>query len=324
MELSKEGSLYRKMKLEKKMTETKTGRLMWNVLTALNHLHNQDPPVLHRDLKPENLLMFPNDQVKITDFGWSAEYNDVRNTFCGTQEYLAPEMIKGTGHDEKLDVWTLGILIFELIHGKTPFYIGGKGVNIRSQRKIIEKNILEGIFTMDESINPSTKEAIMAMLQPDKEKRPTTKELMQISFFSRAINPMKKSKSMKILENQENINMKEVSSLRLKTAQLKKTNEYLLKENKELLIQVQKANSTDLVNQLKKFKEEMSKLNKSNQELKSDNKRMEEDIGFSQKELRTLTSKLNKKNLNLVKAETTLQKIKEINKYIFKKSKVNI
>ena len=121
MELSREGSLYKKLKVEKKFSETRTGRYMYSILQGLHFMHSQDPPILHRDLKPENLLMFDAEKVKLTDFGWSAEQSGVRNTFCGTQEYLAPEMIRGTGHDEKLDVWTLGILIFEMIHGRTPF-----------------------------------------------------------------------------------------------------------------------------------------------------------------------------------------------------------
>ena len=61
--------------------------------------------IIHRDLKPENLLLFEGEVVKVTDFGWSAESEEIRNTFCGTQEYLAPEMINGTGHDAKLDIW---------------------------------------------------------------------------------------------------------------------------------------------------------------------------------------------------------------------------
>ena len=59
--------------------------------------------------------------MKICDFGWSNVNDDVRNTYCGTTDYLSPEMILGTGHDEKLDVWTVGVLMYELLFGKTPF-----------------------------------------------------------------------------------------------------------------------------------------------------------------------------------------------------------
>lgn len=65
----------------------------------------------------------------LIDFGWSNLKNDFRNTYCGTVEYLSPEMILGTGHTEKLDIWTVGILIYELLYGKTPFSIKNESPN---------------------------------------------------------------------------------------------------------------------------------------------------------------------------------------------------
>ncbi len=93
---------------------------MKDILKAIQYLHNRKPPILHRDIKPENILSL-NGALKIADFGWSNLGNDFRNTYCGTPEYLSPEMIDGTGHDQKLDIWTLGILMYELLHGKPPF-----------------------------------------------------------------------------------------------------------------------------------------------------------------------------------------------------------
>ncbi len=61
--------------------------------------------------------------LKICDFGWCVqqEFDEQRNTFCGTLEYMAPEMIKSQTHNHMLDVWSLGILLFELCHGRAPF-----------------------------------------------------------------------------------------------------------------------------------------------------------------------------------------------------------
>lgn len=322
MELSKQGSLYRKLKIEKKFTESKTGRYMLNVLSAMHFLHAQDPPILHRDLKPENLLMFENDVVKITDFGWSAEQNDVRNTFCGTQEYLAPEMIDGSGHDEKLDVWTLGILVYELIHGKTPFYFSGKNMDVRNQRKAIEKNIMTGKFDMDPKLEKSTKDAIRHMLQPRKQKRPTTRQLLDCDFFKRAANPMTKSKSKKALHQQQNISMKEVIQMRIKLAELKKENNDLKENLANLEKKVEAGPNQDMSQKVKELEESIKKLKTQNHEIQAKNKELSEDLEFAQREERNLKQKLTQRNQNIAKLEKSGQQIKDVNKFIFGKSKV--
>jgi serine/threonine protein kinase len=84
-------------------------------------MHQQSPPIIHRDIKPENLLIFGN-TLKLADFGSSNTKDKImKETMCGTPEYLAPEMVLKQGHDEKLDVWAVGVLFYELIYGITPF-----------------------------------------------------------------------------------------------------------------------------------------------------------------------------------------------------------
>ncbi len=88
---------------------------------GLDYLHKKN--IIHRDIKPENLLLDKEGNIKICDFGWSAEANilEKRNTYCGTTDYMAPEMIKNESHEFSLDIWCLGILLYELLHGKPPF-----------------------------------------------------------------------------------------------------------------------------------------------------------------------------------------------------------
>jgi len=77
--------------------------------------------IIHRDLKPENLLLDKKGNIKLCDFGWSSREQDVRNTFCGTLDYMAPEMLEKGKYDYHVDIWSLGVLLFELVHGVAPF-----------------------------------------------------------------------------------------------------------------------------------------------------------------------------------------------------------
>ena len=80
---------------------------------------------MHRDLKPENILLDREENAKLCDFGWAVEY-DVeikRKTLCGTYEYMSPEVYYGNGQCLKSDIWSLGILLFELSQGKSPYKV---------------------------------------------------------------------------------------------------------------------------------------------------------------------------------------------------------
>lgn len=91
------------------------------VLEALSYLHKRN--FVFRDLKPENMMLDQRGYVKLTDFGFAKklDHGERTYTFAGTPEYVAPEIIYQRGHDRAVDYWALGIFIFELLVGKTPF-----------------------------------------------------------------------------------------------------------------------------------------------------------------------------------------------------------
>jgi len=122
--------------------------------------------VIYRDLKPENILLDHSGHVCLTDFGLSKDLgpdNEDAHTFCGTPEYLAPEIVMNLGHGKAVDWWALGILLYELTVGIPPFY--SQNVN-EMYRKIQEAPLL-----FPPNLSNSCKDLITKLLERDPKKR---------------------------------------------------------------------------------------------------------------------------------------------------------
>lgn len=100
--------MFQYLREERRFTEYRTKFYAAQIALALGYLHKSK--ILYRDLKPENILVDEKGYIKLADFGL-AKLARESNSFCGTPEYLSPEMLLGSGHDHTLDWWALGILM---------------------------------------------------------------------------------------------------------------------------------------------------------------------------------------------------------------------
>lgn len=122
LELASQGEIYTLLRSapNHRFDEPRAGKYTYQVADALHYCHLNK--VIHRDLKPENILLTANDDVKLADFGWSAHtISNKRKTFCGTLDYIPPEMVDGRSYDDSVDQWCLGILCYEFLVGAAPF-----------------------------------------------------------------------------------------------------------------------------------------------------------------------------------------------------------
>lgn len=120
LEFAPKGELYGELQRCGSFPEDRSATYIMELADALNYCHSKN--VIHRDIKPENLLLGANGELKIADFGWSVHTpSSRRSTLCGTLDYLPPEMIEGKTHDEKVDLWSLGVLCYEFLLGRPPF-----------------------------------------------------------------------------------------------------------------------------------------------------------------------------------------------------------
>ena len=181
MHYASKGQLYNLLKKQKKIDEKNAAQYMREIISAVKYLHSFNPPIIHRDIKPENILLDENNRVKLADFGWSNYLKqDLRNTYCGTPEYLAPEMVKKEGHNTSLDIWDLGVLMFELLCGKPPF----QGKNYGE----LFTNIKKHRINWPNNFPPLAKNLINMILKPNPKERFTLDQILSHSWFEK--NPL--------------------------------------------------------------------------------------------------------------------------------------
>lgn len=175
------GTLYFHLRRCKCFTEDRCKFYAAELISALSHLHANN--IIYRDLKLENVLMDYEGHCALTDFGLSKQDIDQSGgatTFCGTADYLAPELLSGLKYGQAVDWWSLGVLMYEMIDGRTPFYDRNKNVMFQKIRKA--DVIYSSIFS------DSAKSVIQKMLRIDPVERLGNKEggakdIMDTDFF---------------------------------------------------------------------------------------------------------------------------------------------
>jgi serum/glucocorticoid-regulated kinase 2 len=158
------GELFHHLQREQKFNEERSRFYSAELLLALEHLHDLD--VVYRDLKPENILLDYTGHIALCDFGLcklNMKDNDMTNTFCGTPEYLAPEILNGAGYNRTIDWWTLGVLLYEMLVGLPPFYD-------EITDKMYEKILRDPLLFPDE-VSPSARSILTGLLTRDPAQR---------------------------------------------------------------------------------------------------------------------------------------------------------
>ena len=147
MEYYPGGELYHHLKRVRKFSEDHAKFYFAEVLMSLKYLHEKD--IAYRDLKPENIVIDIDGHVRLTDFGLSKmDMRDESRSFCGSPEYMSPDMLRNQGHSKMVDLYCIGVLLFELLTGHPPFYDRDKN---EMYLKILNCNLVVPDFVSDQA-----------------------------------------------------------------------------------------------------------------------------------------------------------------------------
>jgi serine/threonine-protein kinase len=156
---------------QKKFPPERAIRITLALCKALDYIHSEG--VVHRDLKPENIMVGPDDQVKLIDFGIAANAGSRRLTFAklteamGTPDYISPEQVKGKRGDQRSDIYSLGIMFYEMLTGKVPFT--GPNPFVIMNERLLNNPIPPR--EVNPEVSPQLQEIIYRALERDPNKR---------------------------------------------------------------------------------------------------------------------------------------------------------
>jgi len=172
------GELFYHLQRERVFLESRSRFYAAEIASALGYLHSLH--IVYRDLKPENILLDSQGHIVLTDFGLckeGLEPNDTTSTFCGTPEYLAPEVLQKQAYDKTVDWWCLGCVLYEMLYGLPPFY--------SRNTSEMYNNILNKAPVLKPNVSNAGREILEGLLQKDRTKRLGAKEdFLELKFHS--------------------------------------------------------------------------------------------------------------------------------------------
>ncbi|XP_071656990.1 RAC-beta serine/threonine-protein kinase [Patagioenas fasciata] len=182
MEYANGGELFFHLSRERVFSEDRARFYGAEIVSALEYLHSRD--VVYRDIKLENLMLDKDGHIKITDFGLCKEGitdGATMRTFCGTPEYLAPEVLEDNDYGRAVDWWGLGVVMYEMLCGRLPFYN-------QDHERLFELILMEDI-RFPRSLAPPARDLLAGLLKKDPKQRlgggpSDAKEVMEHRFFS--------------------------------------------------------------------------------------------------------------------------------------------
>ena len=270
LEYAPKGNLYQYIQKKKGMPEKEAFKYFIQVSSAIYFLHKHG--YVHRDIKPENILIDNNFDVKLCDFGWcvSVEKGE-RTTFCGTYEYMAPEMVNDEFYDMGIDIWSLGVLLYEMIHGYSPFRAHNNFVqDAKSAQVEIFVNIKNNKYTIDKKISDECIDLIAKLLTTDTKKRIKIGDLFTHPWV---VNKEKEYFPLyNKLETNNNSKINNYSEKNNIINNLKKLN------NKNFNFVYSKSNNNDIGNNMH-FKQDKRKINEINKNIENKVNLTEANIG---------------------------------------------
>jgi serine/threonine protein kinase len=170
------GHLLYHMHKEALFSESQARFYIAQVILALEHLHSLN--IIHRDLKPENCLLDSKGHCVLTDFGFAKENvsdPDSCSSFCGTLEYMAPEVVKKNKYGKAADWWSTGILLYDMLVGNPPFQ--------HKSDNMLYKKILNDKLRMPNYLSRECQSLIRGLLQRDLKQRLNVKQIKAHPFF---------------------------------------------------------------------------------------------------------------------------------------------